>query len=130
MRAGAAVPILVGLALLLGACAEKEENIQPVEPEIGTVAAPGATIVQVQGQAAKQLARQTASAVLPAGFSVKPADWRVTCAPAAKDLVICRVRSGPCKGPVVLRPAKVPAGVSPEGYAPKADASAVGCVAD
>ena len=130
MRARAAVPILIGVALLLGACAEKEENIQPVEPEIGTIPAPGATIVQVEGQAAKDLARQAASAVLPPGFAVKPAAWRVTCARAPKDLVICRVRSGPCKGPVVLRPAKVPAGVSPEGYVPKADASAVGCVAD
>ena len=130
MRARAAVPIAVGLALLLGACGEKEENIEPVEPEIGAIPAPGATIVQVQGPAAKQLARDAASAVLPPSFGVAPADWRVTCESAAKQLVICRVRSGPCKGPVVIRPAKVPAGESPEGYSPKADASAVGCVAD
>jgi hypothetical protein len=133
MRLPVAVPILVGIAVLLSACGEKEENIEPVDPATGleTVPiAPGPSIVQYQGEAAETAARQAASAVLPRAFDVRPADWQVTCASGAKQLVICRVRSGPCKGPVVLRPAKVPAGASPEGYAPKADASGVGCVAD
>lgn len=129
MRPLAVLAAAAGLALT--GCGEKEENIEPLPSDpVLTIPAPKATTVQIAGEAAEEAAATAASAVLPKGFKVRPQDWQVSCAGADTGIVTCRVRNGPCGGPVVIRPVKVPVGVSPEGYRPKPDASGVGCAAD
>lgn len=130
MRALAALAATAALAL--SACGEKEETLEPLASTatVATTPQPRATTVQIEGAAAERAAAAAASAVLPKGFKVRPAEWTVSCARGADGVVTCRVRSGPCGGPVVIRPVKVPAGVPPEGHSPKPDASGVGCAAD
>ena len=93
---------------------------------------PEASQVQVQGRAAKELARVTASeavAKLPGRIEpVDPAAWTVNCDYDSPDLVRCEVSTARCTGEVRITPTKVPAGQSAQGLLPKAEASSMTCV--
>lgn len=130
MRAAAAITA-VGVTLLVTACGEKQENLEAVPEtttELGSVpAVPEASVVQVQGAGAKALARTTASARVAPGFVIAPAAWKVRCKYGDPARVSCSVVAGLCRGAVLIRPTKVPAGESAEDYSPRADASRVRC---
>lgn len=129
MRGSAAIAALT-LGLLASACGEKKENLEVPEtvPGLETESIePGSSRVQVEGGAAKDLARASASAAVAPTFVVDPAAWTVNCKYGQTDLVSCSVAAGLCRGSVLITPTKVPAGESAEGYSPKADASRVRC---
>jgi len=115
---------LVVAALALAACGEKEENIT----SSATTATEATTTVaaKLDPQVAEQKARQAASAALPKSFTVRPADWAVTCSGGESGGAwTCRVKGGPCAGNVIVRP---PSGA--DANAITTDAKGVGCRAD
>ena len=119
-RAAGAV-LLVSLAVALGACSEKEENItsSSTTTEVTTPSA------KIAPQVAEQRARQAASAALPKGFTVKPADWRVSCSGGESGgSWTCTVKGGACSGKVIVSP---PSGA--DANAITTDAKGVGCKA-
>ena len=129
MRGPAAIAAL-SLGLLASACGEKKENLEVPETvpglETGSIE-PGPSILRVEGGAAKDLARVSASAAVAPTFVVDPAAWTVNCKYGQTDLVSCSVATGLCRGSVLITPTKVPAGESADDYSPKADASRVRC---
>ena len=122
-------------ALLVSACGEKEENLEAVpqdDPNFQTgPVEPGASRVRVEGLAAKELARVTASdavAGLPGRVApVDPAAWSVNCAYDDPERVRCRVATPRCRGRVVITPTKVPAGQSAEGIQPRTSVDSLAC---
>jgi hypothetical protein len=123
LRRGLAGGVLAAAALALAACGEKEENITAAETtatETTTVAA------KLDPQVAEQKARQAASAALPKSFTVRPADWSVTCSGGESGGAwTCTVKGGPCSGKVIVNP---PSGA--DANAITTNAKGVGCKAD
>jgi hypothetical protein len=111
--------------LAVAAYGEKEENItSPATTGTGTVTTADA---KVEPQVAERRARTAASAALPKGFTVRPADWSVTCSGGeGGGAWTCRVQGGPCKGTVIVRPPSS----GPDASGIRTDASGVGCIAE
>jgi hypothetical protein len=120
--------LLACAALSLAACGEKEENLDPSgnDPVLPEPQA-RASFVQVEAAAAKALARSAATQKAGARRAIPEASWKITCARGPKNVVTCQVSARDCAGPIVLNPVKVPAGESPQGYVPRADASGLVC---
>jgi hypothetical protein len=123
MRRAAGALTLVLLAVALAACGEKEENITSSTTDTETTQTVSAKIAP---QVAEQRARLAASAALPKSFTVRPADWKVTCAGGETGgQWVCNVSGGPCSGKVVVSP---PSG--PDANEIGTNAKGVGCKAD
>jgi predicted small lipoprotein YifL len=116
--------LVVAAVLALAACGEKEENITSADTTATettqTVAA------KLDPEVAEQHAREAASAALPKSFTVRPADWSVTCSGGESGGAwTCTVKGGPCSGKVIVSP---PSGA--DANAITTDAKGVGCRAD
>ena len=122
-RAAAGAVLLVSLAVALGACSEKEENIttSATATEATQTVAPA-----IDAGVAEQRARQAASAAVPKGFTVKPGAWKVSCSGGESGgSWTCSVQAGPCSGKVIVG---LPSGA--DANAITTDAKGVGCKAD
>jgi len=124
LRGALPAGLMAAAALALGACGEKEENITSSKTTATettqTVAA------KLDPQVAEQKARQAASAALPKSFTVRPADWSVTCSGGESGGAwTCKVKGGPCSGRVIVSP---PSGA--DANAITTDAKGVGCKAE
>ena len=123
IRPTAALTLAV-LALSVGACSEKEENI--TSSTTGTETTTTTVSPKIDPQVAEQRARQAASAALPKGFNVRPADWKVTCSGGESGgQWVCNVTGGPCSGKVIVSP---PSGADANQIG--TNAKGVGCKAD
>jgi hypothetical protein len=116
--------LMLAAVLSLAACGEKEENITSsattATETTETVAA------KLDPEVAEQHAGQAASAALPKSFTVRPADWAVTCSGGESGGAwTCTVKGGPCSGKVIVSP---PSGA--DANAITANAKGVGCKAD
>lgn len=114
--------MLAAAALTLGACGEKEESISPETTVATTTTAEPA----IQPEVAEKRAREAASAAVPNGFKVRPADWKVSCAGGeGGGQWSCTVSAGPCRGKVLVSP---PSGA--DANAITTNAKGVGCKAN
>ncbi len=125
-----AASLLVLSVLILAACGEKEENLDPSgnDPVLPEPQA-RASHQQVEGATAKSIARSEASQAVAPKPNIPPEAWKVTCDRGEAGVVTCAVSAAACSGDVILHPVKVPAGESPEGYGPRSDVSGVSCTA-
>ena len=117
--------VLLVAALLLVACGEKEENITSSDAT-GTETATQTVTAKIDPQVAEQRARLAASNALPKSFTVRPADWKVSCSGGEDGGAwTCTVEGGPCSGKVIVNP---PSGADANEIT--ADAKGVGCKAE
>jgi hypothetical protein len=87
----------------LGACGEKKEDLSPsTDAATSTSTTP---VVALEPKVAEARARKAASAALPKGIVIRPADWTVSCSGGESGGPwTCSVKGGRCHGNVIVRP--------------------------
>ena len=114
---------MLAAAVALGACGEKKEDLSP-STEAGTTMTT-TPVVALEPKVAEARARDAASAALPKGIVIRPADWTASCSGGKSGGAwTCSVKSGRCHGNVIVRP---PSGA--DANAIRANAKGVRCVA-
>jgi hypothetical protein len=119
---GLLVAAVVVAALALVACGEKEENLTPSTDTTATTTTP--TVPALEPQVVEARARDAASAKVARRVKIAPSAWSASCAGGEDGGAwTCHMRSGPCKGPVIVSPPSGPA----EPAAITTDASGIRC---
>lgn len=112
---------VVVAALALGACGEKDENLTP---STDTTAITTTPVPALEPQVVEARARDAASAKVARRVKIAPSAWSASCAGGEDGGAwTCHMRSGPCKGPVIVKPPSGPA----EPAAITTDASGIRC---
>ncbi len=118
-----AATLAVAVAVALGACGEKKEDLSP-PTEAGTTTTT-TPVVALEPKVVEARARDAASGALPKGIVIRPADWTASCSGGESGGAwTCSVKSGRCHGDVIVRP---PSGA--DANAITANAKGVSCTA-